>query len=249
MPDPVTPDMLVNRTFTGKNGLPLPYRLNVPLDYLQSKRYPLLLVLHGSGEKGTDNRKQLVNGVLAFCDRKLQSRHPAFVVYPQCPEDARWVDAPWKDGRYDLTQISLSKAMEAALELLTPLEQEFSIDPRRRLIAGLSMGGYGTWDAIVRHPDRFAGAMPICGGGDPSKAAAAKAVPVWAFHGAKDEVVPVSASRAMVQSLRKAGGTVKYTEYPTVGHNAWDKAFADRRAITWLLSQQRSERSAKGGSP
>jgi predicted peptidase len=242
MPEPVTADNLVNRTFTGTNGLGLPYRLYVPLDYVQSKRYPLLLVLHGSGEKGTDNRKQLVNGVLAFCDRKLQNRHAAFVVYPQCPEDARWVEAPWKEGRYEVDQVPISKPLSTALELLTALEKELSVDPQRRLIAGLSMGGYGTWDAIIRHPDRFAGAMPICGGGDPGKAAAARSVPVWAFHGAKDEVVPVAASRTMVQALRKAGGKVRYTEYPTVGHNAWDKAFADRRAITWLLSQRRPER-------
>ena len=206
MPEPVTADNLVNRSFTGAGGLALPYRLYVPLDYVQSKRYPVLLVLHGSGEKGTDNRKQLENGVLAFCDRKLQSRHAAFVVYPQCPEGARWVEAPWKDGRYELSQVPLSKPLATALELLTALEKELSIDPHRRLISGLSMGGFGTWDAIVRHPERFAGAMPICGGGDPGQAAAAKAVPVWAFHGAKDDTVPVAGSRGDGAGASQGGG-------------------------------------------
>ena len=249
MPDAtITADNLVDRTFKSAGGLSLPYRLYVPLDYLQSKRYPLLLVLHGSGEKGTDNRKQLVNGVLAFCEPRLQRKHATFVVYPQCPEAARWVEAPWSDGQYDLTQVPMSAPMTAALELLTALEQEFSIDTGRRLVTGLSMGGYGTWDAILRYPDRFAGAMPICGGGDPRQAAAARRVPVWAFHGAKDEVVPASASRTMVQALRKAGGRVRYTEYAGVGHNAWDKTFADPRALTWLLTQRRAARPpTKGG--
>jgi predicted peptidase len=249
MPETVTADNLVNRTLTSKAGLALPYRLYVPLDYVQKKRYPLLLVLHGAGERGTDNRKQLENGVLAFCDRKLQARHAAFVVYPQCPEGARWVESPWEAGRYDLTQVPLSRPMSATLELLAALEQELSIDPQRRLVAGLSMGGFATWDAILRYPDRFAGAMPICGGGDPAQAAAARSVPVWAFHGAKDDVVPVSASRLMVNALKKAGGRVRYTEYPGVGHNAWEKALADRHAVTWLLDQRRSGRPDKGGSP
>jgi predicted peptidase len=252
MPATVTPDNLVNRTFKSEGGLSLPYRLYVPLDYLQSKKYPLLLVMHGSGERGNDNRKQLVNGVLAFCEPDLQRRHGAFVVYPQCPEGSGWVDRPRDpspDGTYDLTQVPISKPLTAALELLTSLEKEFTIDPQRRLVTGLSMGGYGTWDAILRYPDRFAGAMPICGGGDPRQAAAARHVPVWAFHGAKDEVVPVSASRSMVQALRKAGGRVRYTEYAGVGHNSWDKTFANRSALTWLLGQRRKAGSTgKGGS-
>ncbi|HXU84052.1 MAG TPA: alpha/beta hydrolase-fold protein, partial [Polyangia bacterium] len=139
--------------------------------------------------------------------------------------------------------------MSAALELLAALEKELSIDPHRRLVAGMSMGGFGAWDAILRYPDRFAGAMPVCGGGDPTQAAAARSVPVWAFHGAKDDVVPVSASRLMVKALKKAGGRVRYTEYAGVGHNAWDRAFADRRAVTWLLDQRQSERPTTGGSP
>jgi predicted peptidase len=235
----ITADNLVDRTFESSAGLQLPYRLYVPRDYLQSKPYPLLLVMHGSGERGNDNRKQLANGVLAFCEPRLQRRHAAFVFYPQCPEGARWVDGTSTGGTYDLTQVPLSRPLSAALELFAALEKEFSIDPRRRLVTGLSLGGYGTWDAILRYPERFAGAMPICGGGDPRQAAAAKQVPVWAFHGAEDDVVPVSASRSMVRALRQAGGRVRYTEYPGVGHNSWERTFASRRALTWLLEQRR----------
>jgi predicted peptidase len=241
MPGNITADNLVDRSFKSRGGLTLPYRLYVPLDYLQSRRYPLLLFLHGSGEKGSDNRAQLKNGVLAFCEPRLQRKQAAFVVYPQCPESARWVEAPWSEGSYDLTQVPISAPLSAVLELATSLEQEFTIDRSRVLIGGLSMGGYGSWDAIVRYPERFAGAMPICGGGDPRQAAAARSVPVWAFHGADDRVVPVSGSRRMVQALRKAGGRVRYTEYPGVGHDVWEKAFADRRALGWLLSQKRAQ--------
>jgi predicted peptidase len=177
-----------------------------------------------------------VNGVLAFCDPKLQKQHPTFVVYPQCPDGARWVEAPWQLGRYQVDEVPLSRPLGAAIELVDALASELTVDPKRLLVAGLSMGGYGTWDLMARFPDRVAGAMPVCGGGDPGKAAAMARVPVWAFHGADDPVVPVAGSRLMVAALKQAGGKVRYTEYPKLGHNAWDRAFADRRALRWLLS-------------
>lgn len=245
---PVTPDDLVVRTHVSQlSGLTLPYRLYVPRDYLQSKKYPLLTVLHGSGERGTDNERQLVNGVLSFCEPRLQKAHPAFVIYPQCPDPARWVESDWTAGRYAVAQVPESGPLKAVRELLTALTKEFSIDPAAMLLAGLSMGGYGTWDLLARHPGTFAGAMAICGGGDPEQAAKMKDVAVWAFHGSADEVVPVAGSRAMVSALRKAGGRVRYTEYPGMGHRAWEKTFADRRALTWLLAQRRRQSASRPG--
>lgn len=237
----VTPDDLVARTFEipGPKPLILPYRLYVPRDYLHSRRYPLVVVLHGAGERGTDNREHLGNGVLAFCDAGLQKRRPAFVIYPQCPPEARWVEADWAPGRYDQGQVPLSRPLTALIQLLQSLQSEFTLDPNRRLLAGLSMGAYGTWDLITRFPERFAGAVAICGGGDPAQAARAKSVPVWAFHGDKDDVVPVSGSRLMVQALRKAGGNVKYTEFAGKGHHIWEDVFSDRAVITWLLAQHK----------
>jgi predicted peptidase len=236
----VTPDDLVVRSHSSQAaGITLPYRLYVPRDYLQSKRYPLLTVLHGSGERGADNERQLVNGVLAFCEPRLQKAHPTFVIYPQCPDPARWVESDWKAGRYEMDQVPASAPLRAVVELIAAVGKEFSIDPAALLLAGLSMGGYGTWDLLGRHPGLFAAAMPICGGGDPAKAPLMKDVAVWAFHGGADEVVPVTGSRLMVNALRKAGGRVRYTEYPGVGHRAWERALVDRRAITWLLAQRR----------
>jgi predicted peptidase len=236
---PVVPDDLVMRSFDSPKGAPpLPYRLYVPRDYVQTKRYPLLVVLHGSGERGKDNLAQLGNGVLAFCAPALQKRKPTFVMYPQCPLDARWVEAPWSEDRYQLAKVPLSRPLTALMDLIDGLSAEFTLDPRRLLISGLSMGGQGTWDLLARFPERFAGAMPICGSGDPEQAVRMKAVPVWAFHGARDNVVPVAGSRLMVQALKHAGGRVRYTEYADVAHPAWERAYADKKAIEWLLAQR-----------
>jgi predicted peptidase len=238
---PVTPDDLVVRSHVSRAaGLTLPYRLYVPRDYLQSKRYPLLTVLHGSGERGMDNERQLINGVLAFCEPRLQKAQPTFVIYPQCPDPARWVESDWKTGRYAMDQVPESAPARAVVELVAALGQEFSIDPAALLLAGMSMGGFGTWDLLGRHPGLFAGAMPICGGGDPDKAPLMKDVAVWAFHGAADEIVPVTGSRLMVSALRKAGARVRYTEYPGVGHHSWEQTFADRRNLKWLLARRRA---------
>ncbi|HEY0715962.1 MAG TPA: PHB depolymerase family esterase, partial [Polyangia bacterium] len=217
----------------------LPYRLYVPRDYLQSRRYPLLVVLHGAGERGSDNEAHLGNGVLAFCDAALQKKTPAFVVYPQCPVGAQWVETPWDVGHYDQGKVPLSQPLRTLLQLVAALATEFTLDPGRQLLAGLSMGGYGVWDLVTRFPERYAGAVAICGGGDPSQAARAKSVPIWAFHGAADDVVPVAGSRQMVQALKKAGGKVKYTEWAGKGHHIWEKVFADRAVLSWLLTQQR----------
>src|SRR5688500_5796026 len=141
---PITPDQLVARVFTrdaapaaGRPAFSLPYRLYVPRDYVQTRRYPLLIVLHGSGERGADNEKHLVNGVLAFCDEALQKQHPTFVMFPQCPEGFRWVEAPWAEGRYDQAKVPLSQPLGAVAELAASLSGEFTLDPARTLVAGL----------------------------------------------------------------------------------------------------------------
>jgi len=129
--------------------------------------------------------------------------------------------------------------MTAALEMLAALQSEYSIDPARILITGLSMGGFGTWDAVMRNPTLFAAAMPICGGGDPGKAALLKALPIWAFHGSADDIVPVAATRQMVDALKAVGGSIKYTEYPGGGHNVWGQTYADAEVLRWLIDQHR----------
>jgi predicted peptidase len=199
----------------------------------------LLLFLHGAGERGNDNQAQLVNDALAFVENGPQAENPTIVVYPQCPQGMQWVERDWKDGRYRVEDTPISKPLTATLELLTWLRANFPVDPARILITGLSMGGYGTWDLAVRQPTLLAGALALCGGGDPSQAAAIRDLPVWVFHGDADQAVPVRGSRQMIAALRAAGGHPRYTEVAGHGHDVWTVAYRDPAVLRWLLSQRR----------
>ena len=229
------------RTYKGEKGASLPYRLLVPKGYDtkdEKKTYPLILFLHGAGERGTDNQSQLKwGGSLLAGD--VQKKQPCFVVAPQCPPGKQWVNTPWGKGSYSTDKVPVSDELRMALEAVKEVRKEFHVDPARVYVMGLSMGGYGSWDAIAREPRTFAAAVPICGAGDPSKAEAIKSVAVWAFHGAADNVVPPSGSRDMVAALKKAGASPKYTEFPGVGHGSWANAWNEPELIDWLFAQKR----------
>ena len=132
-----------------------------------------------------------------------------------------------------------SAAMALVLQILQSLRAEFSLDSRRFYVIGASLGGYGSWDAIMRYPSMFAAAVPMCGGGDVSKARLISRTPVWAFHGERDEVVSVEESRRMIAAIRRVGGRPKYTEYAGVGHNCWDRAYAEPELLPWMFGQSR----------
>jgi predicted peptidase len=161
-------------------------------------------------------------------------------VYPQCPVEMQWVDAAWAHGSYDLEKTPISKPLTAVLRLLASLQAEFPVDGHRLLVTGLSMGGYGTWDLLLRNPTLFAAALPLCGGGDPSQATIIRDLPVWAFHGDGDPAVPVRGSREMIEALREAGGQPRYTELPGAGHDIWTVAYRDVEVMRWLLAQRRN---------
>lgn len=221
-------------------GGSIPYRLRMPLNWdTSAERLPLVLFLHGAGERGSDNASQLTWGG-RMLGRGFQAKHPCFVVAPQCPPGRQWVDTPWTTGSYSTRAVKESDELRMAVEIVRGVMKEFgnSIDPDRVYVMGLSMGGYGTWDAVTRHPDLFAAAVPICGGGDPGMAGAIKA-PVWAFHGGADTVVPPRASREMIDALKKSGAEPKYTEYEGVGHNSWVNAWAEKDLGDWLFAQKR----------
>jgi predicted peptidase len=228
--------MLEKCTYTDKDGKTLPYRLLKPEKYDTTKKYPLVLFLHGAGERGKDNEKQLVHGVAEFAKEENCKEYPCFLAAPQCPTGQGWSDFMAKKGT---PSKGPSEPGRLALDLVTALEKEFSIDPNRLYITGLSMGGYGTWDIITRNPDLFAAAVPVCGGGDPSQAEKIAKLPIWVFHGAKDPLVKPERSREMVEALKKAGGKPKYTEYPDVGHDSWVKAYQDADMMKWLFKQKR----------
>jgi predicted peptidase len=232
---------LASRTFNDPTtALALPYRLFVPNTCSTENPCGLLLFLHGAGERGHDNQAQLKNDALAWIQPSAQTQHPTMVVYPQCPLDMQWVDVPWDKGIYDIRKTTISQPLAAAMKLLSSLQSELPVDPDRLLVTGLSMGGYATWDLLVRNPTLFAGAVPLCGGGDPSQTAAICNLPVWAFHGDSDPAVPVSGSRKMIKALQEAGGNPRYTEVAGGGHDIWARAYRDVEVLHWLFSQKRS---------
>jgi len=221
----------------GAKGV-LKYRILKPKDYDKTKKYPLVLFLHGAGERGDDNKKQLVHGMTDFASDEVMRDHPAFVIAPQCPNGQKWVEVDWSADAHEMPGMP-AKAMKLSLDLLESLQQEFSIDANRVYVSGLSMGGYGVWDALQRRPVTFAAAIPICGGGDPAMVLSFNHVPIWCFHGGADNVVNPARSRQMIDALKAAGGKPKYTEYQGVGHNSWAATYANRDVLDWLFAQKR----------
>lgn len=218
----------------------LPYRLLAPKGYDADKSYPLVVFFHGAGERGTDNEKQLVHGMADLASDDVMEEHPSFVIAPQCPDAMQWVDVPWTADIHSMPK-EPTHAMRLSLELIGVLQNEFSIDKNRIYVTGLSMGGFGAWDAIQRQPKRFAAAAPICGGGDAALAKQIADIPIWAFHGDADGVVKVKRSRDMISAIKDAGGSPKFTEYPGVGHNSWTATYANREVYAWLFKQRRSD--------
>lgn len=189
-----------------------------------AKTYPLVIFLHGRGSGGSDNEKQLGTSAKSFAEPDNFSKRPCFILVPQCPND--------KIGWLATTQDDLLKLIHTAIDSLP-------VDKSRVYLTGLSMGGFGTWFALAREPELFAAAVPVCGGGDPATANAIRKIPIWAFHGAEDNVVPPSFSQKMVEALKKLDGNIKYTELPGVKHNAWDQVYANQEVHEWLFSQHR----------
>lgn len=227
------------RVFSPAKDKELKYRLMIPKGYSATgtEKYPLVLFLHGAGERGDDNTKQLVHGTGDFAKDENRQKYPCFVVAPQCPDGKRWVEVDWTLDAHKQPDESISLVLTR--ELLSALQKEFRVDSKRIYVTGLSMGGFGTWDLITRTPDVFAAAAPICAGADEALADRVTKLPIWAFHGDKDGVVKVARSRKMIAAIEKAGGKPKYTEYPGVDHNSWTRTYADPEFMVWLFAQRR----------
>lgn len=228
------------RTYESPNGGKLLYRLMTPENYDPNQKYPLVLFLHGAGERGDNNSAQLVHGMKDFASDENRAKYPCFVMAPQCPNGKKWAEVDWGADTHK-TPAEPSDPMRLTLEAIAGLEKHFSIDKQRLYVTGLSMGGYGTWDLIARKPNMFAAAIPICGGGDETDAAKIAKIPVWVFHGDKDGAVKVERSRRMVKAIEAAGGKPRYTEYPGVGHDSWSRTYADPNVFEWLFSQKRTD--------
>lgn len=228
-----------------QNADTLPYRILLPENFNPKKRYPLVLFLHGSGERGSDNERQLMHGGTLFLEPANRKKFPAIVVFPQCTKDSYWsnvqmvADSTGKRDFYFVYGGQPSTSMRLLMQLVNNLEKQFRVSKQQMYVMGLSMGGMGTFEIVHRMPDTFAAAVPICGGANTSTASGMKFTRWWVFHGAKDDVVPPHLSEEMVKALRRSGAQVKYTLYPDANHNSWDSAFAEPDLLKWMFNQKR----------
>lgn len=229
-------------TFSKTQSATIDYLLYLPKDYTgkkpglkavgsESKRWPLMLFLHGAGERGSNVWKVAVHGPPSLATN--QTDFPFIIVSPQCPEGEKW-------------------SRDVLLTLLEDVTKSYSVDSERVYLTGLSMGGYGTWDLGLSYPEKFAAIVPICGGGEmitvllsrynQQKLSALKTLGIWAFHGAKDPVVPLSESQRMVDAAKRAGvAEVKFTVYPEAEHNSWTETYKNPELYEWLLTHRRSK--------
>lgn len=220
------------------------YRMLLPADFMKNKAYPLVLFLHGAGERGADNEKQLAHGSQLFLDSL--STYPAIVIFPQCPRDDYWANlnrvdegGSWRKFDFNYTE-GPTTSMRLVLQLIDQMLAEPYVNEDRFYVSGLSMGGMGTWELLWRIPEKIAAAIPICGGGHPQTAHKMQGVPIWAIHGVKDDVVHPRYSVIMNNAVQRAGGTSKITLYPDANHNSWDAAFAEPDFLAWLFSKSKT---------
>lgn len=228
------------RLYTNGKGDTLLYRQLTP-DANPKRHYPLLIFLHGAGERGSDNISQLKWGVQNFATEQMLLKYPAVIIAPQCPANSNWVTTG-NDRTAVISPFNAqpTKPMELLLALIKKLRAEGNIDTSRIYITGMSMGGFGTFDAIEREPGLFAAAVPVCGGGDPAKAAAIAKLPLWLFTGAEDPIVTPEFSLNMLEALWKAGARPGFTMLPEVGHFSWLGAYTDPLMIEWLFRQRKN---------
>jgi predicted peptidase len=231
--------LLEKRTFK-KGGSSLLYRLMKPDGYDGKKAYPLVIFLHGAGERGKDNEAQLRHGIKDFASDDARKKYPCFLIAPQCPSGGFWSNIDFRARPLKMGK-EPSPSGQLVLDLLASMRKEFKVDEKRIYITGLSMGGFGTWDLMCRHPNLFAAGIPICGGADTAAVVKIAKVPVWAFHGDKDRAVNVSLTRDAIAAMKKAGGSPKYTEYPGAGHDSWTKTYSDPKVMKWLFEQKKKD--------
>lgn len=220
------------------DGYEIPYVLYLPANYDEAKEYPVLLLLHGAGERGNDNELQLFHAVDELYETRQALMDECIFLVPQCPLNELWVDWPWENGNYALDEIPESKALSTVMKILDGVIKDYAADTNRVYIMGISMGGFGTWDALVRHEPIFAAGVPLCGGGDPSKVDILKEIPIWCVHGTVDSAVPFAGTEEMYNTIVAAGGErITFEPMEGMDHNIWDYATTNGALIDWLFAQ------------
>ena len=205
----------------------LNYLLYLPAGYgeAEGKKYPLILFLHGAGERGDDVNRVKIHGPPKLLGSKTDLPLKDFIVVsPQCPANKWWQP-------------------HEVIALLDEVSQKYSVDADRVYLTGLSMGGFGTWETASRYPERFAAIAPICGGGDPRRVRSLRDMPTWVFHGDKDPTVPVQRSIEMVDALKQAGNDAKFTRYPEAGHDSWTVTYNNPELYQWFLQHKRGAKA------
>lgn len=225
----------------------LQYQILYPENFSEDKQYPVVLFLHGAGERGNDNTAQLIHGSALFLSDSVREKYPAIVIFPQCPKNGYWanVDVDRSSQPLKLKFKNNKKPTEAlslVMQLMDETVAEKYIKKDQVYVMGLSMGGMGTFEIISRKPNMFAAAIPICGGADPQSATTyATKVPVWVFHGAKDDVVDPRYSIQMVMAILENGGFPQFTLFENANHNSWDPTFAQPGLLSWLFSKNKQQ--------
>ena len=232
-----------------------------------NKKYPLIVALHGAGERGNDNEAQIKYHKLAtvWAEPGNQAKHPCYVIAPQCPKNNRWVDADWDQNTFDFKSTPISNELATVNDLIEETIEKYPIDKDRIYVTGLSMGGFGTWYMLMKYPKMFAAAIPMSGAGDPQMACEISHIPIWDFHGDVDTAVPVAGSRLMIKALGKCGdkallvpnpnskevlenkeltkkimnSNLIYTEYKGKGHVIWKESYDNPLVREWLFSKRK----------
>lgn len=223
----------------------LRYRILYPQDFSETEQYPVMLFLHGAGERGDDNEAQLVHGAKLFLEEKNRENFKAVVIFPQAPKEDYWAKVEVKRDtmpfQFDFkNEEKPTKSLHLVMKLMDSVVNQEFVKKDQVYVGGLSMGGMGTYEIIFKKPDMFAGAFAICGGANPEIAKAyPKGFPIWIFHGEKDDVVPPGLSKAMAREINHYGGNAKLSLYPEDNHNSWDSAFAEPYLLEWLFSQRK----------
>jgi len=223
----------------------LNYRILYPENFSEEKEYPVVLVLHGAGERGNDNEAQLVHGSGLFLKAEIRKEFPAIVIFPQAPKDDYWAKVEVKRDtmpfQFDFkNKEKPTKSLDLVMKLMDSLVAKKFVNDKQVYVGGLSMGGMGTYEILYKKPEMFAAAFAICGGANPEIASDYQdGLNIWIFHGEKDDVVPSELSKDMARAINHHGGNAKLSLYPNDNHNSWDSAFAEPYLLSWLFSIQK----------
>ncbi len=220
----------------------LKYRILYPDKYKEGEKYPLLLFLHGAGERGDDNQKQLALGGEYFLNTKIRRKYPAIIVFPQCPNDVMWTNRKKYKDHSDIWNFEFPikeapRPTKLTNTLVDSIVNSGSVRKESVYIMGISMGGIGTLEYLYRWPGKYAGAIVICGGHDEKLTDKYQTTPVWFFHGGMDDVVPNKYSKQVFNRLKKGNKNTRYTLFPNDNHNSWDNTFKNPKLLKWLFKQ------------